>query len=254
MTRICWWLVHAISRMLDTGERDAVLGDFAESGETGGQALRDVLGLVVRRQAALWKDWRPWLALIGLVGPVGLSLIVFSAVFSGTWELYRWIVSNYKYIEPALLDQTGFTLRHGILLSVCSLLLLLSWSWTGGFVLGSLSRRTIWAHGVVFCLVWWHFSGALRGALAPKLSTALFLPPLIWGVRQGLRLDTLRLRPAIFLAVGTAIVTVLAIWTEGWWRAGGWPRTMLFLSLILNWPVGYMVAIATLSRRKILAH
>src|SRR5205823_12219606 len=48
-------------------ERVAVRGDFAESGETGGQALHDVLGLVVRRQAALWQGWRPWLVFVGLV-------------------------------------------------------------------------------------------------------------------------------------------------------------------------------------------
>jgi hypothetical protein len=48
--------------MLDSDERLAVRGDLEESGETGLQAVWDVLGLVVRRQAALWKDWRPWLA------------------------------------------------------------------------------------------------------------------------------------------------------------------------------------------------
>jgi hypothetical protein len=49
MTRICWSLVEILSRMLEPDERDAVRGDLAESRETGGQALRDVLGLVARR-------------------------------------------------------------------------------------------------------------------------------------------------------------------------------------------------------------
>jgi hypothetical protein len=63
MNRICWWFVDLVARTLEADERDAVCGDLAESGESGGQALRDLLGLVLRRQAALWKDWRPWLAL-----------------------------------------------------------------------------------------------------------------------------------------------------------------------------------------------
>lgn len=81
MTRICWWLVDVVSQLLEPNERDAVRGDLAESGETGGQALRGLLGLVVRRQAALWKDWRPWLALAGLVGP--------AAMFEKPWSVWR---------------------------------------------------------------------------------------------------------------------------------------------------------------------
>jgi len=54
-----WWLVDKLSSVLEANERDAVRGDFAESGATGGQALRDMAGLVARRQAALWMDWRP---------------------------------------------------------------------------------------------------------------------------------------------------------------------------------------------------
>jgi hypothetical protein len=45
MTRICWWFVDLVSRMLDPDEREAVRGDFVESGESGGHALRGVLGI-----------------------------------------------------------------------------------------------------------------------------------------------------------------------------------------------------------------
>jgi hypothetical protein len=60
--------------MLEHDEREAVCGDFAESGETGWRALRNLLGLIVRRQAALWKGWQPWLTIVGLVGPLGMLL------------------------------------------------------------------------------------------------------------------------------------------------------------------------------------
>ena len=74
MRRISWWSVDLFSRLLEADERDAVRGDLTESGASGGRALRDVLGLVVRRQAALWVDWRPWLALLGVVVTLGLLL------------------------------------------------------------------------------------------------------------------------------------------------------------------------------------
>ncbi|MBZ5634636.1 MAG: hypothetical protein LAO55_16045 [Acidobacteriia bacterium] len=70
-----------MSRMLEPDEREASRGDLAESGEHGGQALLGLVGLVVRRQAALWKDWRPWLALVGLVIPLGMR---HSITFPGT--------------------------------------------------------------------------------------------------------------------------------------------------------------------------
>jgi hypothetical protein len=74
MTRIRWSLVDKLSRLLEPNERDAVLGDIAEFNESSSQALWSVLGLVLRRQGALWKDWRPWVVLVGLVGLVGLQL------------------------------------------------------------------------------------------------------------------------------------------------------------------------------------
>ena len=61
--RILWGAVDIVSGMLDPTEREAVRGDLIESGETGNQALLGVLGLLCRRQAALWSDWRPWLVL-----------------------------------------------------------------------------------------------------------------------------------------------------------------------------------------------
>ena len=39
-------------------------------------ARSDLLGLVARRQAALWKDWRPWLALIAIVVPLATVLSI----------------------------------------------------------------------------------------------------------------------------------------------------------------------------------
>src|SRR5882724_7152802 len=138
MNQFCWCCVDICSLMLDPDERDAVRGDLSESGETGVRALGNVLGLVARRQAALWKDWQPWLALIGIVGLAGVLLVQFSGFVSSTYDLNFWIIRNYRDMDPVLLEQTGLTLRHGILALVCCSFLLISWSWTSGFALGSL--------------------------------------------------------------------------------------------------------------------
>ena len=74
MTRVCWRLVDILSRMLEVEERQAVRGDLAESGESIGRALRDALGLIVRRQIGLWTEWQPWLALLGVACLAGVPL------------------------------------------------------------------------------------------------------------------------------------------------------------------------------------
>jgi len=59
MTRLAWLLVDVLSRALTPDDREAVRGDLEEAGGTGVGATREVLGLVLRRQAATWMDWRP---------------------------------------------------------------------------------------------------------------------------------------------------------------------------------------------------
>jgi hypothetical protein len=73
MSRIYSRLVEIAAGVLEPGERETVLGDFAECGDTGAQALRGLFGLIARRQAALWMDWRPWLVLVSLVVPLRLA-------------------------------------------------------------------------------------------------------------------------------------------------------------------------------------
>src|SRR5260370_23090728 len=94
MNRIFWGLVDISSRMLNPEEREVVRGDLAESGEKGSRALRDVLGLVVRRQAALWTDWRPWLTLVRLVVPLGVLLSIASKSTADGSAVYIWMYAD----------------------------------------------------------------------------------------------------------------------------------------------------------------
>lgn len=94
MTRLWWQLVEILAGVLDEAEREAVLGDFSESEETGGRALREILGLVVRREAALWVNSRPWVILATLIIPLSVSISVLSRMVSGETAVYAWMYLN----------------------------------------------------------------------------------------------------------------------------------------------------------------
>jgi hypothetical protein len=71
-------LVDLVSRLLQPEEREVVQGDLLEGGESAWQSLLGVVGLVIRREAALWRNWRPWLAAFGLALPSSFLLMGFS--------------------------------------------------------------------------------------------------------------------------------------------------------------------------------
>jgi hypothetical protein len=261
VTRISWWFVNNVSRVLEADERDAVLGDFAESEVTGGEALRDLLGLVVRRQAILWKDWHPWLALVGIVCLVDWRLSLFSLRLGN--NLAMQCLTCWRF---GTRFEDGLTVSQDIVAYACQCLALIFWSWTAGFVLGSLSRRTIWVSAPIACLIWLLAGGVTRATFLLLLrglpliaETALLLLPSIWGVRQGRRHGALEMRQTILLASAVATVTLLATWTGGWWQtaleswSGGaihsrvlW-QTRLASFAVVNWPVSYLVAMAILT-------
>lgn len=265
MTHVCWWFVDILSRTLETEEREAVRGDLTESGATPGQAIGDVLGLVVRRQAALWKDWHPWLALVGLVGIAAALLSELAFQFDG--EILMQVRTYWRH---GVHYGTGLSVGEDAVYLVSLFLAVFSWSWASGFVLGSLSGRTAWLTGTLFCLVV-HSSYSLRlpgvqlsrifGLILPmSLPMLPFLIGAIWGMNRGVRLRVLDLRHALPLAAVIAILTLLVTWTGGWyetvrevwsegaWHAIPWPRRLLPLATV-SWPVAYLLAIASRRRR-----
>ena len=224
-TRIGWRLEEVVSRLLERDEREAVQGDLAESGDSPWEGLAAVAGLVVRRQLMLWKNWRPWLAAFGLALPGSLLLMGFSLSVSHTYQ---------HFIDPAILKVTGLTAGPGFSLLLCNVLLLAGWSWTGGFVVGSLSRRTVWVSAAlsfapcVFCLA------RFRVADLSRFCLLLFLLPAIWGVRRGLRIAQIKLSSAIVLAVAVTALT-MPLWNS----RGPW-----IPNWALSWPAWYLVATA----------
>ncbi|MGB6943954.1 MAG: hypothetical protein WBE37_16260 [Bryobacteraceae bacterium] len=290
MSRITWWLVDVAARSLEADEREAVSGDFAESGETGGQALRDVLGLVVRRQAELWKDWRPWLVLLGLVVPLGVLLSLVSRMTADFSSIYAWMYLNnwtWTYLINAGARTDLIHYGAGVALNY---LALVCWSWTGGFVLGFWSRRTIAVNVSLFgvSLLLAELLGAPRylghWLLLPRpldlgaqgihsgvfslafyrvmfpliVQMILVILPSMWGVRQGLRLASLRgMRRTILWACVLATVTALVTQNSVWWQVRTWeaspallPHLPSLLPVALLGPIGYWLATARWNTRR----
>ena len=153
MNQLWWWIVEPVSRFLEHDEREAVLGDLEESRQAGPRALIDVLDLTIRRQARLWMGWRPWLVLIGVIFPVGMLLSILSRQTSDRSAVFLWMYANNW--DPALTQNPGFwRLFAETAASVfISYLILACWSWTGGFVLGSLSRGMSALNSLLLCLI-----------------------------------------------------------------------------------------------------
>ncbi len=243
MTQV-WWLVDIVSRLLDPDEREAVLGDFSESGEHSVRALGDVLGLIARRQAKVWAGWRPWLTLVGLIFPLGMLLSIVSRTTADTSSVYIWLYVNNWDLH--LMSNPGFwrLFAESAVLVFLWLLTLACCSWTSGFALGSASRGMTQINGVVLCLMltFGELAGAplyfafcagyahraLGASSLPDYNAAVFelgfyrvmFPllvqaglvafPALSGLRQGSHAAEFRLPWRIVLGIG-AVVTLAAM-------------------------------------------
>lgn len=222
MTNICWHCAERTARLLERDECEAVLGDLQETGENAWNGLLEIAGLVVRRRLALWKDWRPWLASFGLALPCSLLLMGFSLTVSQTYQ---------RLIDATIFNAGGLRMGPGFLLLLCNLLLLIAWSWTGGYVMGSLSRRTVKISAALACAPCVFCLARFRIESLSRFSLLLFLVPAIWGVIRGLRIAHIRLGAALALAMAITLLT-LPTWT----RPGAW-----IPNWALSWPAWYLV-------------
>jgi hypothetical protein len=249
MNQLWWWAVEPVSRFLEQNERQAVLGDLAESRQTGPRVLLDVLDVVIRRQARLWMGWRPWLILFALILPLGMLLSILSRQTSDRSAVYLWMYANNW--DAALTQNPGFwRLFAETAASVfIAYLTLACWSWTGGFVIGSGSRAMGALNSLSLCLIL--FFGEIIGAprysafVHDKLFTDLHLPdsnaavfdvsfyrvvlpvivqivlvaiPALWGYRVAMSLVRVRrLVSTSLLAVATATLTVVFLPEVGLW-------------------------------------
>jgi hypothetical protein len=267
--------------MLEPGERDVVLGDFAESGESGGRALRGILGLVVRRQAALWKDWRPWLVLVGLIVPLGMLLSIVSRLTAQQNATYIWLYANNWDCALLRYAEFWYEFAASVAFVFVRCLTLFCWSWTAGFVLGFVSRRIVEVYGVAFCLI---LIGGLFGAplylayffeynmprqLSPAtpdpiaglvfyrvmlpliVQTVLVAVPSLVGMRQGANAGKFTRLVRIVLwtaAIGTLLLLLVQepgflFFLKAFWLQRLWQSWQIrWLQFLVYWPVVYFAA------------
>ncbi len=136
-----WRLAEFAARLLPPAERDSALGDIAEADEKGSAAFRDILGLIVRRQAEIWSDWRPWVALVGFSFPLAGLLTAASRRLADFSAIYSWLyMSNWSpaFIQNAVYRDDLLRLAAGFLLTC---VVMACWSSAAGLAIGISSRR-----------------------------------------------------------------------------------------------------------------
>lgn len=283
MTRLSWWLVDVVSHLLDEHEREVVHGDLTECGCHPGRALREVLGLVVRRHAASWLDWRPWFAMVTIVIPIGFVLSHTSRYWGvrtamdvmNYWTLWDFTYLTYPGWRHDLIDV--------VVIRGLECLALVGWAWTTGFVLSRLSPRTAWTTMTLFCVVlivgtlgsvtnaqvrsMQTLQGHVVWLVVPRLlRTFLVMLPAFWGAQRGRRIAPLSLVQAVIGVLLLAWITAFASHgTEGALIFGGGlirpepgpdgaigseddPRPLWFVSLVMIWPAIYVLATASWQR------
>lgn len=276
MTRVICWLTDLVAQLLDPHERDVVRGDLEECGVSGWRGLFELLGLVTRRQVGLWTDWRPWLALVGVVVPCGVLLSHASRAWADSTALgislylrvWEWSYLGYPGWRWELLTVIGSAVLSAGALSV--------WSWTCGYMLASVSRRTVWTTVIIFTVLVFFatfgtstvarqqhekFAGHFYGVVLPRLfRTAFVMMPVLWGVhsrRNGV------LRPSTVLVGATLAITLTVVkspglesslvWGRGLYGQAGPdrtygtsddPRPLWPVALVMLWPTAYILATA----------
>jgi hypothetical protein len=281
MTRIVLWLADALSMTLDRDERDAVQGDLTESQASATEALLDVLGLVLRRQSALWADWRPWLCLSAVVVPIGILLSHASQWWADGSAIYAFLYVNnwtWYYLDSPGARQDLITISGNIFLEYGTLV---CWAWTSGFVLGSISRRTLLVTGPLFCVaILAGTAGSSTNARTNVFNDAVFsiwfygvafpsllcgvlvLLPAMHGMRRSLRELPLSLWSTAFVVTATALLTAWSskalegsvVFAHKFIRShpglddvfgtADDPRPLRLLPLVMVWPAPYMLTLA----------
>ncbi len=245
MSGVLWWLAERLSRALESGEREAVIGDIAESGATGGEAVRDVFDLIVRR------NWRVWLALAALTVQAW-ALLIFM------WTPVRDFDIWWKY---GVRNEDGLSAGQDLIALICHCAAAICYAWTSSFALAFFCRYKIRAKALPY-LVWLFTMFAMTTvsrmplhsrALLVTLEALLVVIPSLSGMHQAFGIRAIGLSQVALLTLATATTAALAIWTSTWsvtaieiWSEGQIPARFSWLSqvllpfVVLNWPVAYL--------------
>lgn len=246
MTRFQNRLLWHLASSLDSEERLAVIGDLEELGRPFGSAVLDVLELSIWRQVALWRRWQPWFVLFTLIIPAAALLSLGCEWLIRSYTLNLWLLHNYRDLDPRQLAEAGLSIRPQLFALARNSLLIFSWSWACGWVLGSQARRMAWVNGSLFLLFVLLFGTCLNkphqneyaSFLPLLLRGVLLFFPLILGLRKGstdLHSSLLRI-----LLWSSAIATAFVARNWFWWPLKS-SLPMQLLLLTSYWPIAYLM-------------
>jgi len=269
MGKVGWWLVDVLSRALPADEGLAARGDLTESAVPARRAVREMLGLVLRRQAAEWARPRPWLALLTVALPSGILLGNLAQFWSEGSAAYLWLYATGA--DPRSLNGTiwRFDARQPVALGLwlcVNAVTVAAWAWVAGSAVRSMAHRAILTVapaflaalvlGTVGAVPIGGFSGSapsstvLYGAIVPALlRVGLVALPLL----GGLMLDSgsaplRRIRTLAALTVGVLALRALAPleiallggWTSALVVRGHW-AFRFGLAMLMVWPAAYVL-------------
>lgn len=281
MTNLSRWVVARLSSTLEPEVRESVLGDLTELRVSCTRTIYELFGLILRREARLWRTWRPWLALIGIVGAIGWLLS--NTCVGLISDIARRAFIYWQYGVPY---HTGLTGAQEIAIVFCTSLAVVCWSWLAGFTLAVLSGKGAYINRTLFCLVWFYLCGPLGllvysarlvlnalnlwplphhpagfsafaffATVHVPLATLLFLIPSLLGMQRARRGSVIARPCVLLLSAAVAALTALLTWMQGWqqtalerWSEGMWNpsgpswQERLLPLLLMNWPIVYLLA------------
>ena len=191
--------------------------------------------------------------------------------------MFRLNVDLYKHAAGYA---TTLSAREEVAFLLCLAGALTVWSWTGGFVLGSLSGRAVWLTWSVFYFVvldsaWARFVLAgniilrdprthetpldspqmalrllMHATLPISVPALLFLFPALFGTFVGVRRRILAVHHAALIGSVNTALTILTTWSTGWYDPAHlparWPlvpwSTRALPFLLASLPAAYLLA------------
>jgi hypothetical protein len=232
-------IVDLVALLLPPCDREAVLGDLAESSAPLASSLFAILGFVLRRQFLCWLSWRPWFAAIALAYTTTWLLMGNSVDVNTNAVKWYWGPASWHYVPYRLTD---FTL---------SLLRLFAAAWSAGFAAARISRRTLWGSMLlllgpsIHCFKLFHVEAHFDHHIIQLSPFALFLylPMMIFGICAGLH--NLRPRPWLTLL----LIIPYCVQMIPMMKIQNGPNFVLW-TLILLWPCWYLVWLTLPSARR----
>jgi hypothetical protein len=196
---VCWWLEQAVAWVLEPAEREAVLGDVAESDRPRWRDLAGIAGLVARRQFKLWRTAQAWLGVLGLLVP--LAELLFGLVLASAARPINTLLTQ------GVLPEDATTRADQLASLACAILLSIGWAAVAGLMQGIVFRRAGWLYAALYCLIWlrpdyWHIR-------LPPFDWFAVLVPFLAGVWWGVRMRGPGFQTLRWLAGTMAVLTLL---------------------------------------------